>query len=65
MKTYKQLKEQVSGERAHRIISQKLATMEFLKKGGITRKEEPKVEKAHKELDDVIHDKFGKRVGEL
>lgn len=64
MKTLKQLKEAGATSRARKIISDKLKMMEYLRKGIVTKKEEPDMEKAHKELDDVVHDRFGKRSDE-
>lgn len=61
MTTLKELRE----SRGHSIIAKKLKTMEFLKTGGITKKEEPAVEKAHKELDTELHKQYGKRPEEM
>jgi len=59
------LKEAKSASRARGIIASKLKTMEFLRTGGVTKKEEPKVDQAHNELDAEIHKKFGKRPEEV
>jgi len=64
MTTLKQLREAKTADRARKIIADKLKMMEYLRKGSVTKQEEPKIEKAHKELDDVVHDRFGKRPDE-
>lgn len=56
MATLKQLKESPRD-----VILQKLATMERLKTGGVTRKEKKEIEKNHEKLDKEIHDEYGKR----
>jgi len=72
MRTLKQLQEDmltkkkaIKESRSHTIIANKLKLMDFLKRGGITNKEKPELDKAHKAIDDEIHSKFGKRPEEM
>lgn len=60
-----QILKSLKESRGHSIITKKLKTMELLKTGGITKNEEPAVEKAHKELDTELHKQYGKRPEEM